>query len=344
LDLQAGESPEPDIDIPEPDIDIPEPDIDIPEPDIDIPEPDIDIPEPDIDIPEPDIDIPEPDIDIPEPDIDIPEPDIDIPDQTFDFSPYMEDINEKLDALGGRIDALGGGGTTIINNTASAPVTDLSGVLGGISDLDSRLTGLTGGTTYGDGGFNIYGFDARGYDKDGYDKDGKYDPDKKTTVEDFADVSDIDIGASLPTINTGEDQSIDDSLFYNRGTGIHDDKYWVGGSNIANVANTPTYNPSIQGFNFEEDAPNLIGNVTSPRYSADPYKTLGTDTDAFDVGITSRYNPTVSSATPTAPSNFITTANANNNAKRYTIDATKAATAGLEAEQRNGQFNFDEAI
>jgi len=349
LDLKAGESPDPDIDIPDPDIDIPDPDIDIPDPDIDIPDPDIDIPDPDIDIPDPDIDIPDPDIDIPDPDIDIPDPDIDIPDQTFDFSQYMGQINARFDGIDTRLGGIdtriggisnGGGGTT----TITTPAPDLSGVLGGISALDSRLTGLTGGTTYGDGGFNIYGFDARGYDRDGYDKDGKYDPDKKTTVEDFADVSDIDIGASLPTINTGEDQSIDDSLFYNRGTGIHDDKYWVGGSNIANIANTPTYNPSIQGFNFEEDAPKLIGNVTSPRYSADPYATLDTNTDAFDVGITSRYNPTVSSATPTAPSNFITTANANNNAKRYTIDATKAATAGLEAEQRNGQFNFDEAI
>jgi hypothetical protein len=60
------------------------------------------------------------------------------------------------------------------------------------------------------------------------------------------------------------------------------------------------------------------------------------------VGRTSRYNPTASSATPADSSNFITPVNSANNAKRYTLDAAKAATAGVKAAQ--GQFNFDEAI
>ena len=222
---------------------------------------------------------------------------------------------------------------------------DIAGLGSGIDGLGNQVTGLIGGTAYGNDGYNIYGFDERGYDKDGYDKDGKYDPDRKTTADDLADIDNINITDTLPPINPSENESLDDGFFYNRGTGVHDDKFWVGGSHIASNVNTPDYNPSIQGFNFEEDAPKMVGNALSPRYNADPYATLGTNTDAFQVDKISRYQPTKTATTPTATSNFSgTTFNAGNSAGRYNIDATKAATAGVKAEQRNGQFEFDEAI
>jgi hypothetical protein len=110
----------------------------------------------------------------------------------------------------------------------------------------------------------------------------------------------------------------------------------VGGSHLASNVNRPDYNPSVSGFNFEADAPKLIGNAVSPRYNADPYTTLDPNKDSYDAGLTSRYSPTVSAATPKG-----TTFNAGINSGRYTIDPTKAATAGKKAD---GTFNFDEAI
>ena len=216
-------------------------------------------------------------------------------------------------------------------------------------ELSAELTNVKTGNYYGSAGFNILGYDIRGYDRDHLDTAGNYDPEARTDVDELVSSDKLGeiapITKGLPAINTGENESTGDGFFYNRGTGVHNDQFWVGGSHIASDVNTPDYNPSVSGFNFNEDAPEMIANTTSPRYNADPYATLGTNTDAFKVDKISRYQPTKTATTPTATSNFSgTTFNAGNSAGRYNIDATKAATAGVKAEQRNGQFDFDEAI
>jgi hypothetical protein len=238
--------------------------------------------------------------------------------------------------------------TTLTGTNAS-----LTGNVNTLTDqnttLNTDIKSIYDGTTYNSLGFNWFGFDEEGYDKDHLDIAGNYDPEARTDVDELVSSDKLGeiapITKGLPAINTGENESTGDGFFYNRGTGVHDDNFWVGGSHIASDVNTPDYNPSIAGFNFDEDAPKMVGNATSPRYNADPYATLGTNTDAFQVDNISRYQPTKTATTPTATSNFSgTTFNAGNSGGRYNIDATKAATAGVKAEQRNGQFDFDEAI